>query len=77
MINELFKKIKGKNRIETLENIFIILVWFFASIISIGILLSATQYKTLSFYLASFGSFGIFIFLTLLIIVIFIKESKK
>ncbi len=75
MLREKLSKIKGKNKIEMYENIATIITWIFAFLIAFGIMLSVFN-KSLAFYLVSFSSFGIFISLSFLIIVILIKEIK-
>ncbi|MEM0480821.1 MAG: hypothetical protein QXQ14_01375 [Candidatus Aenigmatarchaeota archaeon] len=73
-LKELISKIKGKNRLEFLENISILFIFLGAILISLALFLNAFGIKYFDAILAMSGSLIIFIFLFLLIIVIFIKE---
>ena len=76
-IKKLISKIKGKNRLEFLENISILAIFLGICFISLALFLNAFGIKHFDAIFAMSGSFIVFVFLFLLIIVIFIKEWRS
>lgn len=70
-------KLKGKNKCETAENYSILLIMVGATVLSLGIGLSAASYKGLSAILAMLGSFISFIFTIVLVIVWLMQGTQK
>ncbi|MFH7880766.1 MAG: hypothetical protein QXI09_02035 [Candidatus Aenigmatarchaeota archaeon] len=74
VVGILKSKIFGKNRLETVENIFIAILLFSSILLSISIGLSAIFPRGIVTIIAMLSSFSIFIFTIFLIIVWIIRE---
>lgn len=70
-------KLKGKDKYETAENYSIMLIIVGAGILALGIGLTAINPKGISAILAMFGSLISFLFTIVLILVWFVKGTKK
>ena len=73
----LFHKLKGKNKIETLENYLIALIFLGAIVFSSGVGLTIVSSKGFPIILAMIGAVASFVFTVALIFLWVFKEFKN
>lgn len=74
---EIFQKLKGKNKLETIENYSILFIFAGAAILSLGIGLNIISTKGFSAILAMLGALVSFLSTVALIVVWVMKEFEK
>jgi hypothetical protein len=72
-MKSLFEKLK-KNKLEFLESVSVIMIFIGIGLISLGLIFNAFKIHKLDAYFAMSGSFLVFLFIFILIVVIFLKE---
>jgi vacuolar-type H+-ATPase subunit I/STV1 len=73
-MKKLLERFLKKKKIETLENISIAMIFFGIILVSLGLVFNFLKLHQIDAYFAMSGSFLVFIFLFIMIVVLFLKE---